>query len=196
MSEQAIVNMFLNRKAAKLSDEEAQAQTLNWALGHPQIDNATAQQLVPNLRTRQGTLYKVDVPDEAVAKMLRWDQPLSQQQQPVKDLANSMMAPHVTTEPLGPGLVDVKVGGGTVGAFAPDRAAQVAENPADYVPMTWQDLYQLLGMNESKSSASGKLLAQGIPGIRYLDQGSRGAVGGTYNTVLFDDSLAKILGRE
>ncbi|HEY6861660.1 MAG TPA: hypothetical protein VI358_17985 [Pseudolabrys sp.] len=36
----------------------------------------------------------------------------------------------------------------------------------------------------------------GIPGIRYLDQGSRGAEGGTHNFVMFDDSLIKMLGKE
>jgi len=47
-----------------------------------------------------------------------------------------------------------------------------------------------------QAAASAMLREAGIPGIRYLDQGSRGAGNGTYNTVLFDDSLAKILGRE
>jgi hypothetical protein len=36
----------------------------------------------------------------------------------------------------------------------------------------------------------------GIKGIRYKDAGSRGADGGTYNYVVFDDELVKILERE
>jgi hypothetical protein len=32
--------------------------------------------------------------------------------------------------------------------------------------------------------------------VEGLDAGSRDRAGGTYNTVLFDDSLVKILGRE
>jgi hypothetical protein len=44
--------------------------------------------------------------------------------------------------------------------------------------------------------AEDALREAGVPGIRYLDQGSRGAEGGTHNFVIFDDSLAKILGKE
>jgi len=40
--------------------------------------------------------------------------------------------------------------------------------------------------------ATDRLKNMGIPGIRYLDQGSRGSGQGTYNYVLFDDSLVKI----
>lgn len=39
------------------------------------------------------------------------------------------------------------------------------------------------------------LKATGIPGIRYLDQGSRGAGNGTYNYVVFDDKIPKIVER-
>lgn len=35
----------------------------------------------------------------------------------------------------------------------------------------------------------------GIPGIRYLDSGSRGADGGTYNYVVFDDQIPRIVKR-
>ncbi len=40
-----------------------------------------------------------------------------------------------------------------------------------------------------------RLKQAGIPGIRYLDQGSRGAGAGTSNYVVFDDSLLSILGK-
>ena len=43
--------------------------------------------------------------------------------------------------------------------------------------------------------ASSYLKQLGIPGIRYLDAGSRGQGSGTMNTVLFDDALVKILER-
>ena len=42
---------------------------------------------------------------------------------------------------------------------------------------------------------SATLRAKGIPGIKYLDQGSRGAGTGTSNYVVFDDALPKILQR-
>jgi hypothetical protein len=40
---------------------------------------------------------------------------------------------------------------------------------------------------------SQKLYKAGIPGIKYLDQGSRGGGKGTSNFVLFDDKTPKIL---
>ena len=59
------------------------------------------------------------------------------------------------------------------------------------LPSTGEDLYRLLGASANKRLR----VAAGIPGIRYLDGGSRGAGSGTMNTVLFDDSLVKILER-
>ena len=55
---------------------------------------------------------------------------------------------------------------------------------------------QSLGTTSGQPNASGSLKDLGIPGIRYLDQGSRAGGAGTSNFVLFDDQLPKILGRE
>ena len=46
-----------------------------------------------------------------------------------------------------------------------------------------------------KGDSSNTLKDAGIPGIRYLDQGSRGAGQGSYNYVVFDDSIPKIVKR-
>lgn len=46
-----------------------------------------------------------------------------------------------------------------------------------------------------KGEWESKLRERGVPGIRYLDQGSRGAGGGTRNYVVFDDSLIDIVGK-
>jgi hypothetical protein len=46
-----------------------------------------------------------------------------------------------------------------------------------------------------RRAASQELARRGIPGIRYLDQGSRGAGQGTHNYVVFDPSLIEILNR-
>jgi hypothetical protein len=47
----------------------------------------------------------------------------------------------------------------------------------------------------SQDKASSYLAGKGIPGIRYLDQGSRGAGDGTYNYVVFDDKIPRIMSR-
>lgn len=90
-----------------------------------------------NLNIDFGNLYKVDLPDEHIAKMLDWDK-----------------------------------GGASVWKSAVDKYG-------------------------SPSAASDALRAQGIPGIRYLDGGSRNAGTGTSNFVVFpgNESLLKILER-
>jgi hypothetical protein len=52
----------------------------------------------------------------------------------------------------------------------------------------------IMEYKESGQRAASSLLGgRGIPGIRYLDGGSRGAGTGTRNFVVFDDQLPKIL---
>ncbi len=56
---------------------------------------------------------------------------------------------------------------------------------------TGRDLYWY--MNSDKAKASAELAEAGIPGIRYLDQGSRQAGEGSHNYVLFNDQLVDIM---
>jgi hypothetical protein len=53
-----------------------------------------------------------------------------------------------------------------------------------------RSVYEMLG---SPQEASSRLREAGIPGIRYLDAGSRGAGEGSSNYVVFDDKLIDIL---
>ena len=127
---------------------------------------------IPQPIERPGNLYKVDIPDEAIGRMLDWDKPLSEQPQAVRDLV----------------------------ATRPDVAKKLAfqQSFLGREP-TGQAIYVALGGGPqlpSAAAASELLKQSGIPGLRYLDAGSRGAKGGTYNTVLFDDALAKILERQ
>lgn len=111
--------------------------------------------------------YVVDIPDEAVAKMLDWDKPLSQQPEAVQ------------------------------GAFRKAREVAGMNNeywkPSSIVGA--QHEYGKIAQKIGPDKASALLKDLGIPGIRYLDAGSRGK-GGTSNFVLFDDQLPKIIGRE
>ena len=102
-------------------------------------------------------LYKVDIPDEAISKMLDWDKP-------VMDL------PFETRQLL-------KKAGAKIADYAPNT-----QTVGDVLPRT--------------AAASAILREAGIPGIKYLDQGSRAGGKGTYNYVVFDENLPKIKGRE
>jgi len=67
--------------------------------------------------------------------------------------------------------------------------------------VTGQNIYETLAGHRTRGSVSAGTTADasrafnesGIPGIRYLDQGSRGSGQGTSNYVVFDDKLIDIL---
>jgi len=122
----------------------------------------------------QGSLYKVDLPDEHIAKMLDWDKPLSQQSKEVqaalKGIANKF--PEIPNFNLQKWM------------------------DADPLASTWHNVLQRdLGVSPDAITAT--LKDRGIPGIRYLDQGSRAGGQGTSNYVVFpgNEKLTKILER-
>jgi hypothetical protein len=105
-----------------------------------------------------GNLYKVDLPDEQIAKMLDWDKPLSQQAGMVQKVFDLGLQHSLYR----------KGGGKAVGDF------------------TGADLISAYGADtHSKALLAEDLRKAGIPGIRYLDGGSRTAGQGTSNYVVF-----------
>ena len=117
-----------------------------------------------------GTLYRVDLPDDAIARMLDWDAPLSKQPEAVQKWAGKAFDQNFmrwVREGRVPALADA-VGG---------------------------DLYTMMGKSPDVAAS---LRTAGVPGIRYLDGGSRGAGAGTRNYVVLpgNEGLLKILGRE
>ena len=122
------------------------------------------------IRTAPGNLYKVDLPDEQIAKMLDWDKPLSEQAESVQKALQSSDHPMVK--------------------YVLEKSK---ENPAYGA----QDLLmRMAGTKNNSAEASQHLRELGIPGIRYLDQGSRTAGEGTSNFVVFDPKHMNIIGRE
>lgn len=131
-------------------------------------DEAELVRLVEDQLKREiptGAVYTVDLAP-AEDEYLLWDRPLSEQSEKVKKA-----------------IVEI-------GYDANALAGQ-----------TGAGLYESLKSAQAPFGAEGKaaermasqdLLAAGIPGIKYLDQGSRGAGEGSYNYVLFDDRLVTI----
>ena len=116
---------------------------------------------------KRGAIYKTDIPDEAVARFLDWDKPLSQQAPEVQAALKK-----VTDSTHGKGTWDQWIKGGH-----------------DYRDFR-NDLMEI-----PESDISQLLHKQGIPGIRYLDGGSRSNGAGTSNFVAFDPELIRILER-
>lgn len=120
---------------------------------------------------KPGKIYDVELaPDET--DLLDWDAPLSEQPEKVR-AALDQIGLNPTHNILAP----------DGGAFGPrDRGRR---------------LYNILeSVHGSRAAATAALNNAGIPGIRYLDGGSRAAGDGTRNYVMFDDSLVKIRGKE
>lgn len=142
----------LGRRAAinKYPEQEAFIKTIN----------------PDNIRFEGGNLYKVDIPDKYIPKMLDWDKPLSSQNKEIQPAINQA-------------LDKIKKLGGEV----------------NKEKMTGKDLYfnyqQYRGNNPDFASEG--LKDMGIYGIKYLDATSRGAGKGTNNFVVFDPSEVKIL---
>ena len=130
-----------------------------------------------------GSFYKVDIPDEAVANMLLWDKPLSEQPEAVRKATQRIQ--------------QEKGVGAAKGATAAKLKAFFEGEPMRFGEQaTGQDLYRALAdYGENANEGSEYLKQIGIPGIRYFDGLSRGSGQGTMNTVVFDDSLIKILER-
>ena len=125
---------------------------------------------------REGSLYKVDLPDAKIEQMLDWDKPLSQQSDYVLERlgfhnkprdfeAEARAVPGTPEYARLEELMNTQVGGARV----PD--------------MTGEEYYRLgKGKDKDKSEYFRSL---GIPGIKYLDAGSRDGGKGTRNFVIF-----------
>jgi len=171
-----------DNKQAKLALDWLEiAKRENWSVELPGKD----------AKKIEGSLYKVDIPDAMVDKMLDWDKPLSQQPKNVRKFFEPLVAPQkaAALEPSGPEWGDLAA-------------------PFVYDP-TGAELMQMMGKQEMTASAvltggtggratSEALRAAGIPGIRYLDQSSRTAGKGTRNIVVFpgEEQNVKILSRD
>jgi hypothetical protein len=114
-------------------------------------------------------------------KFLDWDKPLSEQGEGVRKALESH-----------PALKEIIA----------DRESVVGKlsNKNSVFAKMWEGggrgagVYQTLSQKLGSEKAASELLHDlGIPGIRYLDQGSRGAGKGTYNYVVFSDKDVSIL---
>jgi hypothetical protein len=112
-----------------------------------------------------GSLYKADLPDEMIDRMLDWDKPLSEQPAVLAAIKN---------------LPEVKT---------------LVERGQKFENLTGQNFYKLISDSRSHGyrDASSGFKSAGIPGIKYADAGSRGQGGsGTRNFVVFPGEEKKV----
>jgi hypothetical protein len=113
------------------------------------------------IKENKGNLYQVDLPDEQIAKMLDYDKPLSKQppavqawlRSPYNAYRNQLTASDVGgNEPTGAMIL-----GKLQELMSEGKRNDVFTNAANF----------------GAANASRELAEAGIPGVRYLDQGSR-----------------------
>lgn len=133
-----------------------------------------------------GSMYTADLPDEMVDRMLDWDKPLTAQSKNVQQVLAKLGDPQETLDAYDDALLKALF------ENAPDPGA-TPRNPLG------SEIVSKLEKRYGRAGASEYLKSLGIPGIRYLDAGSRGQGGtGTRNFVVFpgEEKKVKILKRE
>lgn len=165
-----------------------------------------------------GRLYTVDLPDSHIANMLDWDAPLSQQPENIRAAFKRRI-----TEPkaidgmdmggnarlrdnrqrqadpnqMQPWVLETTSGNGTSKFGLSQKDVDRLIGGQDINQLTGAQIYQRMAAEHGGFPAASKKMNElGIPGIRYLDGGSRSAGDGTRNYVVFDDKLLKILKKE
>jgi hypothetical protein len=172
----------------------ARSQTGPWAGVSPELERARqnyaeALQRLPSYKPG-GHMYEVNIHADP-EKMLDWDAPVGQQpgweawrKSPV--FKDRIAAEHFGYEP-----------GEFAALPAEQRAALHDKVPAyvvdQYAKRPGREFHDLFEYETTKPEAARQLHAMGMPGIKYLDQGSRDAGQGTRNFVMFDDRLIEIL---
>lgn len=170
----------------------------------PEVIDSVQQRFMRGEFFPGGNLYKGEYrwPDPAKeaatplteADLLDWDKPLSEQSPQVRKAINDYMTLR------------------GVDSYKTDDGSSVYLGVGAESALTGKDVYRDMwqasrnaaidsGRNAdttfdaAQRAASEDLNFVGIPGIRYLDQMSRGGEGGTYNYVMFQDKGIKLLER-
>lgn len=136
------------------------------------------------VKTRHGRMYEVAINADP-ASLLDWDKPLSQQSAEVQTRVQPLVE-YLKTRPLRPDVMDKLTSGQMKGHELYKWLAR--EKSFDEARITWPNVPK-----RHNEHASRALLEHGVPGLQYLDAGSRPGGVGTHNYVVFDDKLVSIL---
>jgi len=175
-----------DREAAVASLESAVESTKRFHRGNvPPAQakaNADVEQAIAHLRSGDpitgsaptpGHMYEVNINADP-EHFLDWDKPLSEQHPKVRDAVSSAMLPSESFK-------------------GPLKTRAEAAKAGDFSGIDGASALKLLGDYSNPSAASQALRNAGIPGIKYLDQGSRTAGEGSRNYVVFNHDLIDIV---
>ena len=105
------------------------------------------------IRNATGNLYKVDLPDEKIAQMIDYDKPMAEQRNLIEKMRKALVGPD---SPL-------------------SRVKQFEINETLNDSVRMRNLYPQSIINLNEPQIVERLRQAGIPGIKYFDEGSRGA---------------------
>jgi hypothetical protein len=109
-------------EATNMDKDQAIKMLTSGAIENTRLPEFAAKNVIENLHSRmmnpEGALYKVDLPDTHIRRMLDWDAPLKEQPSPVRKLAKSL---GMDMNDLGGDLV-AKVGKGESGKQIMEKA--------------------------------------------------------------------------
>lgn len=132
-------------------------------------------------------IYEVNIAARP-EQFLDWDRPLSEQHQAVVDKIADLYAAHGIE---GGDVSGARAYGDLSRIPGPPRQFDVSQEAIDR--LTTEGMPPPPPVPIGPSGASTMLREVGIPGVKYLDRGSRATGEGTHNYVVFDDSLITIL---
>jgi hypothetical protein len=173
--EKAIDEVFQLSKAEGLTASEAIQKLLydykeaakQTTSGHPELMRNALKKLDPKKfveGSEGGYLYKVDLPDSMIAKMLDWDKPISRQAPEVREaVSRAFPGTYVNGRFVDP------VNSQLSGRALFDQLTEIANKRG----------------TSGMRTAEATLQKAGVPGNRYLDGGSRSAGQGSSNYVIF-----------
>ncbi len=157
-----------------------------------------------------GRLYHVDIPDNDVAGMLDWDKPLSGQPDTVRRALEQALVKNVNPDGLDMGgggkILDnrnrqaapdkpypwiLASGDAKFGLSQKDVDRMVGENVTD---LSGEQIYtRLTASLGSQAAATDALKKLGVPGIKFLDGGSRGAAGNGRWKLTYPDGKSSVM---
>lgn len=147
-------------------------------------------------------LYKTDIPDAHIDKMLDWDKPLSEQH---PDVQAALQQYGINADPRIDEYLKLRAQKYPSGMTKVPLSATDESRMQELLPIyqegglsgaNGQQIYKMLTDKfGSQQSASDALAKQGLTGIKYLDGTSRTAGEGTRNFVIFNPDDIRILER-
>lgn len=185
-----LVNEFYSLRRQGYSKDEAIKNRKDWHRSDPEMQAAIDEFAKRSDMTEvPGRLYEVSIKADP-EHFLDWDKPLSQQSEKVRAALNDTIQPTVQKwERLRASLdgIDPQYRQSAIDSL--NKNVESAKSGG----MSTGEYLDIIAPNRDYKEASRRLREAGIPGIKYLDQGSRGAGEGSRNYVVFSDDIVEIL---